>query len=72
MKEKVIGEETEMVVNLKKGNKEPIEKRIQELEDSGLNNDCAILIAIGERGSKELLNSKEVKNERIFRRTNRI
>ncbi len=42
-------EESEKVISLKKGNKEPIEDRIKELEDQELNNDCATIIAIGEK-----------------------
>ena len=41
--------EEEFVVNLKKGNKEPIENRIKELQKQGLNEDASIIIALGER-----------------------
>ena len=39
----------EKVVDLKLGNKEPIENRIEELEKSGLSNDASIIISLGER-----------------------
>ncbi len=39
----------EKIVNLKLGNKEPIENRIEELEKSGLSNDTSVIIALGER-----------------------
>ena len=41
--------EEKFIVNLKEGNKEPVEDRIEELKDMGLNEDASIIIAIGER-----------------------
>lgn len=39
----------EKIVDLKLGNKEPIEDRIEELEGQGLSNDASVIIALGER-----------------------
>lgn len=39
----------EKVVDLKLGNKEPVEDRIKDLKEQGLSEDASIIIALGER-----------------------